>query len=71
MRLSTPRVVTSDSHHTVIDEQVDQFGRFGIAVVTLLGIFGTLTTVVTMVSAIERFEGIVRNIEFQQAVGDD
>ena len=71
MRLSAPRVVASDSHHTVIDEQVDQFGRLGIAVVTLLGIFGTLTTVVTTFSAIERFEGIVRNIEFQQAVGDD
>ena len=49
MRLSAPRVVASDSHHTIIDEQVDQFGRLGIAVVTLPGIFGTLTTVVTMV----------------------
>ena len=71
MRLSAPRIVSAESHHTVIDEQVDQFGRLGIAVVTLPGIFGTLTTVVTMVSAIERFEGIVRNIEFQLAVGDD
>lgn len=66
-----PTVVSTDTHHAVINEQIDHLFRQRVGEVAVMGLFGTRSAVVNRVAAVHTFQGIVGGVQLKGAVGDE
>ena len=66
-----PTVVSTDTHHAVVNEQINHLFRQRIGEVAMMGLFGTRSTVINRVAAIHALQGIVGGVQFEGAVGDE
>lgn len=66
-----PTVVSTDTHHAVINEQIDHLFRQRVGEVAVMGLFGTRSAVVNRIAAVHTFQGIVGGVQLKGAVGDE